>query len=184
MSDTDLAFHYVCTPDEARELIRNTDRFWISDCGCREKTQNCKSSGLHVCLWFRFDSEFVGSNVGEVDREEAAALVPMAEKKKLVTRPFRDDKDRTRTDGICFCCDCCCEYFTKPDEKCDPGRYIEVTDATRCSDCGNCVDVCYFGARKLTDETFVLTHENCYGCALCLDLCPEEAISLTETSHS
>jgi hypothetical protein len=29
-------FHYVATLGEARELVDRFDKFWVSNCGCRE----------------------------------------------------------------------------------------------------------------------------------------------------
>jgi len=55
---------------------------------------------------------------------------------------------------------------------------IEQTDATVCSHCGACVDVCYFHARHMADGELQLDRDNCYGCGLCLDVCPLDCIQL------
>jgi heterodisulfide reductase subunit A-like polyferredoxin len=84
----------------------------------------------------------------------------------------------TETDGICFCCDDCCDYFVKPGEKCDKGDLIESTDSDRCKNCGACVEVCYFRAREVEDGRLTVEAENCYGCGLCTDVCPEACIQM------
>jgi len=36
MDNPDLAMHYVCTHEKARQLVQTQQRFWVSNCGCRE----------------------------------------------------------------------------------------------------------------------------------------------------
>ena len=96
-----------------------------------------------------------------------------------MTRPFRDDETRQRTEGICFCCDDCCWYFLNPEEEpCEKGRYIEKTSMGDCIDCGACVEACYFKARAMDADTFTVDRDNCYGCGLCLDVCPVDCIEM------
>jgi len=46
MPATARALHYVCTHDEARRLIAAHDRFWVSNCGCRESRAACNRSRI------------------------------------------------------------------------------------------------------------------------------------------
>lgn len=179
MADGDFTIHYVCTRQEAQELIDARDRFWVSNCGCREGQGRCARSRMDVCLIF--DPAFGGSGSGihEITRFDVEDILREADAKHLVTRPFRNPGDQELTDGICFCCDDCCGYFLNPAEKCDKGKYTAVTDMDVCSDCGLCPDVCYFHARRMDDGKLMVDHDNCYGCGLCLDVCPEECIQLT-----
>jgi Pyruvate/2-oxoacid:ferredoxin oxidoreductase delta subunit len=119
-----------------------------------------------------------GSGKKEISKAELEEIFQETEKKHLVTRPYRNDKDRTKTEGICFCCDDCCEYFLDPKEKCDKGKFIEKTDKDSCANCGTCVEVCYFKARKMQDEELNIDQEKCYGCGLCVDVCPEECVEM------
>jgi ferredoxin len=173
-------FHYVATRDEAEELIAAFDKFWVSNCGCREKGPGCQRSRLDVCLFFDPQMGGTGSDFREVDAAFVAGIMKEAAEKRLVLRPFRYDEDRTRTQGICFCCDDCCYYCRGEDEQaeCDKGAYIARTDEKACAACGTCVDVCYFGARALEGDELAVDEEACYGCALCLDVCPEGCISM------
>ncbi len=178
MSKNETPFHYVATHEEAEELIKKQDSFWVSDCGCRENRGNkCQRSRIDLCLMFRGDMEASGKNMHATSKDEVYGIMKEAGEKYLVARPFRNEKDRTITEGICFCCDECCEYFTKNDEVCDKGAYIELTDFDSCKACGTCVDVCYFRARRLNDELKVIG-EKCYGCGLCADVCPERCIQM------
>jgi len=178
------SFHYVCTHDEARMLVDNYDRYWVSNCGCRESKENgkCNRSRIDLCLMFRGDIETSGSGLREISRDEVAGILKEAADTFLVARPFRNENDRSVVEGICFCCDDCCWYFTKPDEKCDKGALIEKTDLETCDDCGNCQDVCYFGARWMKDEQLVLDRDKCYGCGLCVEVCPTGSIKMVATS--
>jgi ferredoxin len=170
--------HYVCTHREARELVQGRDRFWVSNCGCREEMGECGRSRMDVCLAFAEEDGGTGSNYHEVNAEFVAGLFVEAEQKKLVTRPYRSGPELTVTGGICFCCDDCCGYFRDEDEECDPGVLIEQTDMGECDDCGNCVSVCYFNARVINGGGFRVDRNLCYGCGLCLDICPKNCIAL------
>jgi len=176
----DVAFHYVCTRKEARELVKRRDRFWISNCGCREARGRCERSRMDVCLWFRDDITPYGTGFREISPGEVVEIFGEAEEKHLVSRPFRDEETRTKTDGICFCCDCddCCDYFLNPEEVCDKGALIEKTETDECTNCGMCVDVCYFGARKMAEEELTVDRQKCYGCGLCVDVCPVECVEM------
>ena len=55
---------------------------------------------------------------------------------------------------------------------------VEATDTAACVSCGLCVDLCYFGARKMVDGTLKVDKSKCYGCGLCVDTCAPGAISM------
>jgi Pyruvate/2-oxoacid:ferredoxin oxidoreductase delta subunit len=178
MTKSDTPMHYVSTREEFREVLKKHERFWVSNCGCREGNEaGCKRSRKDVCLIFKGDIGSSGSDKREVTRAEVEALLKEAEEKHLVTRPFRND-DRTDVDGSCFCCDDCCAYFLDPKGKCDKGAMIETTKAEDCTDCGDCVDVCHFSARTMADGESVVDREHCYGCGLCRDVCPTDCIEM------
>jgi ferredoxin len=178
MPDQDVAFHYVCTDEQARALVDNRSEFWVADCGCRLKRGKCNRSRMDVCLWFRGDVVPWGVNLKHIGRAEVDAILQEAAEKHLVRRPFRNDKDRSITEGICFCCDDCCEYFLNRAERCDKGIFKEQTDMEVCTHCGICAEVCYFGTRKMVDGELIIDRNECYGCGLCREVCPEDCIQL------
>ncbi|MGB2696914.1 MAG: 4Fe-4S binding protein [Candidatus Zixiibacteriota bacterium] len=182
MNKEDLAFHYVCTREEARQLVGQYERFWVLNCGCREaRKEGCSRSRIDLCLMFRSDiTGSDGSGKKEISRAELEEIFQEARDKHLVTRPFRNDKDRSQTEGICFCCDDCCAYFLDPTEKCDKGELIEKTEQDNCTNCGECVEVCYFKARKMEEDKLQVDQKECYGCGLCVDVCSEGCISMVE----
>ena len=181
MTTDGLAFHYVCRPDEAAKLVADHHRFWVVECGCRKSLGNkCPSASHEICLWFHGDMHEDFGRRREISRDEVSRILRQARDENLVTRPFRNDKDRSITEGICFCCDDCCSYFQSSDEKCDKGSSVEQTDLDACSLCGDCESVCYFKARRLVNGSIKITHDNCHGCALCINVCPEEAIRMVK----
>ncbi|MCK5051457.1 MAG: hypothetical protein KAS53_06960 [Candidatus Cloacimonetes bacterium] len=180
MNDSNIPFHYVCTRDEAIELSKKFDEFWVSNCGCRETGNGCERSRIDVCLFFKEYKEGSGSNFHKVQKEFLEELFKEAEEKHLVTRPFRDSEDMTKTAGICFCCDDCCEYLKTQNDLCDKGTLIEKTDLNKCTDCELCVAVCYFKARKMEDNKLVIEQDNCYGCGLCIDVCAVDCIKMVQ----
>jgi heterodisulfide reductase subunit A-like polyferredoxin len=57
-------------------------------------------------------------------------------------------------------------------------EYIAETDMDACIHCGECIERCIFGARKLRDGQMVYNTEACLGCGLCISVCSVEAISM------
>lgn len=183
MDNQDLAFHYVATWDKAKEIAGQFDRYWVKNCGCREERgAKCARSRMDLCLMFREDiAASGGSGKKEITRGELDEIFHEAKEKHLVSRPFRNETDRTRTEGICFCCDDCCWHFLHPTEhQCDKGDLIEETRRDECNDCGECVQVCYFGAKKMEDAKLSIDRDECYGCGLCVDVCPTSCIQMVQ----
>jgi ferredoxin len=180
MEGDEAHFHYVATHEEAEELIAAFDRFWVSNCGCREKGSRCRRSRGDVCLFFDPRMGGTGSDFREVDAAFVAGIMREAAEKRLVARPFRYEEDKTRVQGICFCCDDCCYYFRGEEEKeeCDRGRFVARTDAEACAGCGTCVEACSFGAREITDGELAVADEKCYGCGLCAAVCPDQCVKM------
>lgn len=175
------ALHYVCTVEQARRILPEQERFWVSSCGCREsRGGKCARSRIDVCLQFHDRTAASGfSGLKEIPASEVERLLLEAETRSLVCRPFRGYTDRSVTEGICFCCDDCCGYFLNRDERCDKGTLIERTEIEACNDCGECVDVCHFGGRSMVDGALALHREECYGCGLCVDGCPLGCVEMT-----
>jgi len=179
----ELHMHFVCTREEAEGMIEVRDRFWVSDCGCRVGKGHCERSRTDVCLGFREDYTSTDSGRREITRAEVAELLALAREKHLVTRPFRDE-EMSGPGGICFCCDDCCGYFQtdadsgEPVYVCDKGALREQTDMDSCTQCGDCADVCYFGARKMHEDELTIDREKCYGCGLCRDVCGPGCIEM------
>jgi MinD superfamily P-loop ATPase len=53
------------------------------------------------------------------------------------------------------------------------GGGVAVIDPEKCTQCGQCVDLCRFDA---ISQSFEINEIDCEGCGVCVDLCPEQAI--------
>lgn len=180
MGVPEKTLHYVATYGEAEALIKAHERLWLARCGCRASRrpgERCARSRDEVCVWFRPDVPMM-SKVRPMTWAEAAQLLAEAREARLVPRPFRDDATRTETDGVCFCCDDCCSYFLDRHEPCDPGAMIATLDRAACSGCGDCVEVCLFGARALEHERLTVDDARCAGCGLCVEVCAAGCIEM------
>lgn len=178
MGKENITMHFVCTHEDAWRLVKERSNFWVSNCGCRERRGKCDRSRIDLCLDFKETSSSGGSNTKKATLNDIALIFKEAKEKHLITRPFRNLKHPEEIDGICFCCDDCCEYFLNREEKCDKGIFQEKTDHDTCTDCGLCVDICHFDARMMESEIMKTCEEKCYGCGLCVDICPETCIDL------
>ncbi len=173
---SEIPSNYICTRQEIREIIARCERFSVARCQCRENHPGgCRRSRHDVCLNF---TAAAGGSMRDITRAEVEELLREAEAKHLVVRPFRDEA-RERTVGTCLCCDDCCDCFLHPGKyPCGKGAYIERTDRALCNDCGDCTQVCYFGARRMADGELAVDREACYGCGLCTDVCPADCIEM------
>jgi NAD-dependent dihydropyrimidine dehydrogenase PreA subunit len=178
MSSDDMAFHFVCTLDEAKTIVEGHKKYWVSNCNCREHRGPCKRSRMDVCLQFAAHTAADGSGKHAATREVVDAIFEEAREKHLVPRPFRNAKNNKKIDGICFCCDDCCGYFLGLHEPSDKGAFIESTDSGTCIDCGVCAGVCHFGARDAAGEALKIDREKCYGCGVCVDACAMKCITM------
>jgi Na+-translocating ferredoxin:NAD+ oxidoreductase subunit B len=176
----DYPMHCVCTYEEAEAHIRTARSFWISPCVCRDGGPGCKRSRHEVCLGFVKEAVSQPSKARGISRADAEASFRYAKEKGLVPRPFRSAKDKNVTEGLCFCCDCCCTYLAGGDDDYDKGIFIEKTDVARCTHCGTCEPVCYFGARPMAGGELALDRDRCAGCGLCVPSCPEACIEMVD----
>jgi NAD-dependent dihydropyrimidine dehydrogenase PreA subunit len=53
-------------------------------------------------------------------------------------------------------------------------------DASTCTGCGACVEVCQSGAISLTDSIAILDQAACTQCQACVDVCPVGAVTTIE----
>lgn len=63
------------------------------------------------------------------------------------------------------------------------GKHATI-DQSRCSACGQCMELCRFDAITLEDKQFTIDEIACEGCALCYRICPSQAIELIPDDKS
>jgi len=178
-NDNAAAVHYVCTFDEGKSLLAGQTEFYLRPCGCRTSNSRQPHADNNYCLWFTAEYQEGWGEPKTITTADAEQHLERARREGLVIRPFRDFGNRSDVIGICFCCACCCNYFSKsPHEACDLGAYIEQTESDLCNDCGHCEPACLFHARTLPDGALQVDHDRCYGCGNCTDVCPTDAIRM------
>lgn len=57
------------------------------------------------------------------------------------------------------------------------GMKIALKNSELCTECGECLEYCRFGA---IDEDYNIIEQRCEGCAVCEYVCPEDAINMME----
>ena len=160
-------------------MVGIRDRFWVSTCWCRAEKGKCARSAMEVCLSFREDSPADPSGMKEVSRDEVLALIDDARERGLVSRMFARKGGDGEIEGICFCCDDCCAFFTgRTEDRPARGRSIESTIEGCCSSCGMCERACRFGARMMDEGELVVVRHRCYGCGVCAETCPTNCIEM------
>jgi heterodisulfide reductase subunit A-like polyferredoxin len=56
--------------------------------------------------------------------------------------------------------------------------YVAVVNEGLCAACGECAEVCQFGAISIDDGFARIDAVACMGCGVCVAHCPQEAIEL------
>jgi heterodisulfide reductase subunit A-like polyferredoxin len=82
--------------------------------------------------------------------------------------------------AICNCCSCCCgamEAQRNGTPMIASSGYVAQVDAGLCAGCGECAEVCQFGAISV-DGVALIDAAACMGCGVCVAHCPQEAIDL------
>ena len=188
----------VLNVESAMEYLDQAHTIAVSDCFCRDLRQNCDAP-LNVCITLNDKAEYVLGdkekalmrNRREITKEEAVDIFVKSHEAGLVlTAQVCHDfpgailkPDEVFT--ICGCCSCCCcqlsailRYGLAPHLL--TSQAISVTDASACTDCGDCVDRCQFGAREIVDGSLSFNQDLCFGCGLCVSTCPTNAITLVD----
>ena len=179
------AQHRVYDLSEIKEILENSQRIAVQDCGCRTRLSNCDSP-RDVCLSINYYADEV-LETGEYDsreitmeealdvlrRSHEAGLVHMAYTMKGGDVPFL----------LCSCCPCCCHTLGSLvrnglHTEILTSKYISQDDPGLCNDCGDCVERCVFQAREMVDGHLQFDGSKCFGCGLCVSACPTEAIRL------
>jgi NAD-dependent dihydropyrimidine dehydrogenase PreA subunit len=167
---------WVLPSSQALEILKASDAVALASCLCRELAGRCDAP-REVCFHLGgFARKTVERNEGRfVSMEEAEEVLRLAERSGLVHLTLFDPERKVF--ALCSCCECCCHDFhlLKNRGRVDlvaHSEFIAATDLMLCADCGECVPLCHFGARKMAEGRLVYDKETCYGCGLCVPACP------------
>jgi ferredoxin len=188
----------VLNLDEAMKYIEKARTVTVLDCFCRILRNNCDAP-LDVCILLDDKAEHVMGeeespylrNKRIINKEEAVEVMNRAHEAGLVltaqvTYDFPGAENHPgRVFTICGCCSCCCcqlsavlRYGLAPHLL--STHTSSVTDSSKCTSCGVCVDRCQFGARTIVDGSLTVDSYLCFGCGLCASTCPAAAVSIVE----
>jgi len=172
----------------ATQIIKSAEKVALGDCFCRTTLQNCNFP-RNVCIFFndRAESLVKDDRAKYISPEKAKSIISETHKKGLVhLAMYQKNNSSQFPSEICSCCLCCCQALqglTQLNMKglVEPSKFLTTYDSAMCTQCGICIDRCYFGARLLDfNEKIIFKKELCFGCGLCVTTCPENAIQLVK----
>ena len=171
--------------ERAEELVRTQNRLAVAPCICRKERQmageGCDKP-METCLVMGGAATYyVHNGLGRaIDKEEALAILKLAEKTGLVLQPG-NARDAV---NICACCGCCCGILRNVKRQPSPASFVAspfvaALDVESCDGCGICETRCQMDAIYLDNGGYAtLDLDRCIGCGLCVTTCPSEALSL------
>jgi len=181
--------HQIIPYTKASEILAQAKKIVVIDCICR-KTMRRFDKPLNTCLILGNSTEFyLKRNLGrELTQEEAQKILALASKSRLV-HTIDNPAMRYPTHVMCNCDDKACAYIRGlkefgSDKALTYSGYVSVTNYDLCKNCGECVDVCIFSARKIENQQLKFLKNKCFGCGLCVLVCPEKAIEIKPDTES
>ncbi len=191
----DNALH-VLDYERASEVIKTASHIGVGICYCRHKMKHLGracNAPMDICLTFNSTAESLTKHgvARAVDVKEGLDLLQTAYQYNLVQF---GENIRENVNFICNCCGCCCEAMlaAKRFGMLNPvhtTNYIPEIDATSCTGCGKCVDVCPVEAMGLVSANDPheprkrkarLNEDICLGCGVCVRNCAQNSISLNQ----
>ena len=182
------ADHYVLNLENVRQIISSANKLSVMDCTCRATYGHCDAP-LTVCLDMNEVAErnIVESIAREITLDEALDILEKTGQAGLVHMALGHGESYKPgvINSVCSCCSCCCgilsgilRYEMAPHLL--KSLATSITEELICTDCGDCVERCQFGAREIVDGSLSINQDLCFGCGLCVSTCPTDAITLVD----
>lgn len=169
----------------ARDIVlENPQNIAVMDCACRI-LQDDPCEPVNVCLavgdpFVPFLLEHEVLNARKITSDEAVEILREESKRGHVHSAYFKDVIDGRFYAICNCCSCCClgmqAWLKAGIPMVAHSGYTPVV-GDECTGCGDCVELCPFGA-ILLDDVAVVDKEKCMGCGACEQVCDYDAITL------
>lgn len=169
----------IFAAEEVLNILRNAKTFALAACSCRVQYSRCNRPRETCLLVDDAADRMVELNKAHhISLEEAATVLKTADVHGLILMTYY--LPGQKVNAICSCCPCCCHdlQLLLTYDRSDlvaPSDYLAITDFTRCTGCGRCVERCIFHARRIDDDTCIFRPEACLGCGLCVSVCPVQA---------
>ncbi|MGB9672656.1 MAG: 4Fe-4S binding protein [Anaerolineales bacterium] len=175
----------------ARDIIlQNPTHIAVLDCPCRSARPN-PCLPLDVCLiigepFASFIIEHHPQRSRWITPQEAVDIIKAEDARGHVHHAFFKDAMLNRFYAICNCCTCCCgamQAQRNGTPMLASSGYVCEVDEDLCIACGECNDICPFGALSMGEFSANVNEEKCMGCGICVSHCVQGALSLRrETS--
>jgi ferredoxin len=180
--------------EDIRALVAAARSFNLQPCICRTEQaalgKPC-SHPIETCLAFStqenaYDGTLPAGYGRPVTREEALAVLDLAEREGLVHCTYNVRREQM---FVCNCCSCCCGFLRAVKEFGAPhmlvrSNWVSGVDPGLCTACGECGPRCPMDAVAESDGSFVVDEERCIGCGACATVCPTEAMTLRPRRRS
>ena len=155
------AEQHVLNMENVRHILSAARTISVVDCYCRLTFKHCDAP-VNVCLDLNDAAERMIAEFGakEITFEEAMKVLEETHEAGLVHMAYGHGElyEPGVINSICSCCTCCCGVLSGvlrfglfPHLL--TSHAIAVTDLSTCTDCGDCVDRCQFGAREISAGT-------------------------------
>ena len=170
----------------ARDIVlRNPDHIVALECPCRSVRPN-PCLPLDVCLivgepFASFVAEHHPRRSRWLSQGEAVEILRAEHERGHVHHAFFKDAMLGRFYAICNCCACCCgamQAWRNGVPMLAASGYRSQVDADLCIGCGDCSNLCQFGALSADDGAAVVDAALCMGCGMCVSHCTQGALSL------
>lgn len=176
---------------KARDIVlKNPDHIVVLDCPCRNaRPDPCLP--MDVCLiigepFAGFVLDHQPQRSRAITSEEALSILSEEHKRGHVHHAFFKDAMLERFYAICNCCSCCCgamQAQRNSTRMLTSSGYTARVDDELCILCGDCEDLCPFGAVEFSKEGVSILEETCMGCGVCVGHCDQEAMDLVLDSN-
>ncbi len=181
--------------EDIRARMSAARSFNLQPCLCRTERAalgKACSHPIETCMVFStkenaFEGTLPTGFGRRVSREEALAVLDLAEREGLVHCTYNVRQDQA---FVCNCCSCCCGFLRAVKELDAPhmlvrSNWVSAIDADRCTACGECAAPrCPMDAVAEHDGAFAVDEDRCLGCGACTAVCPTDAVTLKPRPRS
>ncbi|MBL7201496.1 MAG: 4Fe-4S binding protein [Anaerolineae bacterium] len=170
----------------ARDIVmQDPDHIVVLECPCRTvRSEPCLP--LDVCLivgepFASFVAEHHPRRSRWITQDEAVEVLRAEHERGHVHHAFFKDAMLGRFYAICNCCSCCCgamQAHQGGTPMLASSGYVNQVDAALCEGCGECAEMCPFGALAVREGLAAVDLSACMGCGACISRCKRGALAL------